>query len=58
MEIPSMKLSGERTLAALEMKHIGDTLKLTKGNKNEAARVLGIHRETLYKKIKKFNISV
>ncbi|MCQ4573790.1 MAG: sigma-54 dependent transcriptional regulator [Candidatus Brocadiales bacterium] len=58
MEIPSMKLSGERTLAALEMQHIGDTLKLTKGNKNEAARVLGIHRETLYKKIKKFNISI
>ncbi len=58
MEIPSMKLSGERTLAALEMQHIGDTLKLTKGNKNEAARMLGIHRETLYKKIKKFNISI
>ena len=58
MEILSIELSGEHTLEALEKRHIGDTLKLTKGNKNEAARRLGIHRETLYKKIKKFNISV
>lgn len=48
--------SGEHTLEALEKRHITDTLRRTKGNKNEAARLLGIHRETLYKKIKKFNI--
>ncbi len=58
LEIPSMTLSGERTLEALERKHIGDMLLVAKGNKNEAARMLGIHRETLYKKIKKFNITV
>lgn len=43
-------------LEAVESKHITEVLKLTKGNKNEAARKLGIHRETLYKKIKKFNL--
>jgi DNA-binding NtrC family response regulator len=48
--------SGEHTLEALEKRHITDILRHTKGNKNEAARLLGIHRETLYKKIKKFNI--
>ncbi|HHT9134314.1 MAG TPA: sigma-54-dependent transcriptional regulator, partial [Candidatus Avalokitesvara rifleensis] len=55
-EAPSAETSGDLTLEALEKRHISNTLKHTRGNKNEAARVLGIHRETLYKKIKKFNI--
>ena len=55
-EVPSAETSGDLTLEVLEKRHISNTLKHTKGNKNEAARVLGIHRETLYKKIKKFNI--
>ncbi|MEE9558376.1 MAG: sigma-54 dependent transcriptional regulator [Candidatus Brocadiales bacterium] len=54
--LPPAHISGEHTLEALEKRHITDTLRRTKGNKNEAARLLGIHRETLYKKIKKFNI--
>ncbi len=54
--LPPAHTSGEHTLEALEKRHITDTLRRTKGNKNEAARLLGIHRETLYKKIKKFNI--
>jgi two-component system response regulator AtoC len=56
VESPPAHTSGEHTLEALEKRYITDTLKRTKGNKNEAARLLGIHRETLYKKIKKFNI--
>lgn len=55
-EVPSAETSGDLTLEALEKRHISNTLKHTRGNKNEAARVLGIHRETLYKKIKKFNM--
>lgn len=43
-------------LDAVESRHISEVLKLTGGNKNEAARRLGIHRETLYKKIRKFNL--
>ncbi|MCP4364634.1 MAG: sigma-54-dependent Fis family transcriptional regulator [Planctomycetes bacterium] len=56
VELPPAHTSGEHTLEALEKRHITDTLRRTKGNKNEAARLLGIHRETLYKKLKKFNI--
>ncbi|MHC4197935.1 MAG: sigma-54-dependent transcriptional regulator [Planctomycetota bacterium] len=56
VELPPAHTSGEHTLEALEKRHITDTLRRTKGNKNEAALLLGIHRETLYKKIKKFSI--
>ncbi len=58
VELPTVGTSGERTLEALEKRYITDMLRLTRGNKNEAARILGIHRETLYKKIKKFNIQI
>ncbi|MFQ5957538.1 MAG: sigma-54-dependent transcriptional regulator [Candidatus Brocadiales bacterium] len=54
--LPARITTGDLTLEAMEKRHISDTLKLAKGNKNEASRLLGIHRETLYKKIKKFNI--
>ncbi|HHT9152178.1 MAG TPA: helix-turn-helix domain-containing protein [Candidatus Hypogeohydataceae bacterium YC40] len=49
-------LSEDLRLEAVESRHISEVLKLTGGNKNEAARKLGIHRETLYKKLKKFNL--
>ena len=32
------------------------TIRVSRDNKNKAARVLGIHRTSLYKKMKKFNI--
>jgi PAS domain S-box-containing protein len=32
------------------------TIRASKDNKNKAARILGIHRTSLYKKMKKFNI--
>jgi len=32
------------------------TIRISKDNKNKAARMLGIHRTSLYKKMKKFNI--
>jgi DNA-binding NtrC family response regulator len=32
------------------------TIRISKDNKNRAARMLGIHRTSLYKKMKKFNI--
>ena len=50
-------LQEDLRLEAVESRHISEVLKLTRGNKNEAARRLGIHRETLYKKIKRFNLS-
>lgn len=35
-----------------ERKHILTVLKYTKGNRTEAARILGISRKTLWKKLK------
>ncbi len=34
------------------------TLRLSNNNKNKAARILGIHRTALYKKMKKYNLSL
>ncbi|PID02516.1 sigma-54-dependent Fis family transcriptional regulator [Sporosarcina sp. P2] len=39
-----------------EKKMILDLLEKTEGNKSKTAELLGIHRTTLYKKLKKFNI--
>jgi len=48
----------ERTLNAIEKGHIIKVLEETDGNVAKAARILGIHRMTLYNKLKKYNISV
>jgi len=34
-----------------------ETLRCTKGNKALAAKLLGVHRSTLYEKIKKYNLN-
>ena len=44
------------TLQDLEKRHIQFTLGLTKGNRQEAARILGINRKTLSQKIKKYSL--
>ncbi|MXV50506.1 response regulator [Pedobacter sp. HMF7647] len=44
-------------LATVEMKHIRKVLQHTKGNKTEAARLLGIGLTTLYRKLEEFSIS-
>jgi DNA-binding NtrC family response regulator len=46
------------TLAEIEKTVIAETLKRTDGNKQEAARVLGIYRPRLYSKIKKYKLEV
>ena len=43
-----------QTLAELEADYISETLALTKGNKSEAARLLGISRKNLYEKIARY----
>ena len=45
------------TLAEMEAKHIRRALKSCKGNKTRAAEILGIARETLYQKLKLYDIS-
>ena len=45
-----------RPLDEVEAYYIGETLKLTSGNREEAARLLGIGERTLYRKIKEYHI--
>jgi DNA-binding NtrC family response regulator len=47
-----------QTLAELEKAAIEHALKQTRGNKREAAQLLGIYRPTLYSKLKKHDIRV
>jgi two-component system, NtrC family, response regulator HydG len=45
-----------RPLEEVEKYYIGETLKLTNGNREEAAKLLGIGERTLYRKIKEYEI--
>ncbi|HEY2156027.1 MAG TPA: sigma-54 dependent transcriptional regulator [Isosphaeraceae bacterium] len=45
-----------RSLDEVEKYYIGETLKLTNGNREEAARMLGIGERTLYRKIKEYGV--
>ena len=42
------------TLAQIEADHIGEVLRLTSGNKSRAARILGISRQGLIEKLRRF----
>ena len=56
---PPAAVEGARPLKTLrEMEHayIQDVLVATGGNMSEAARVLGLHRDTLYRKVRRFGI--
>jgi len=43
-------------LNELEKQAITDTLAKTKGNREKAAKILGIGERTLYRKIKEYNL--
>ena len=43
-------------LEEIEKNYIAETLKLTTGNREEAARLLGIGERTLYRKLKEYNL--
>jgi transcriptional regulator with PAS, ATPase and Fis domain len=47
----SSAVPGSRRLADVEREHIVDTLRSVSGNKAAAARVLGLNRKTLYRKL-------
>jgi len=44
------------TLADLEREYIGKVLETTQGNKTEAAKILGVDRTTLYRKLEEYKI--
>jgi two-component system response regulator HydG len=45
-----------KKLEEVEQMFISETLRLTGGNREEAAEMLGIGERTLYRKIKEFNL--
>ena len=45
-----------KSLEEIELAFIAETLKATAGNREEAARMLGIGERTLYRKIKDFGL--
>jgi len=55
---PAAPQAQDWSLRAMEQRHIQRVLEVTGGNKKEAARILGITRPTLDRKIRQFDLSV
>lgn len=55
-ETPQIAISEPRSLEAIEKEAVLSALTASGGNKSEAARMLGINRKTLYKKLKNYGI--
>jgi DNA-binding NtrC family response regulator len=49
-------LAKQLTLRDLEREYIGKVLQTTQGNKTEAARILGVDRTTLYRKLEDYRL--
>jgi transcriptional regulator of acetoin/glycerol metabolism len=45
------------SVEATSDKDIREALRLTRGNKAKAARLLGIHRSTLYRRMERYGIA-
>jgi two-component system response regulator HydG len=46
-----------RSIEEIEKHYIGETLKVTNGNREEAAKLLGIGERTLYRKLKEYQLA-
>jgi len=55
-QISLFKPGKQTTLAEIERRYIQKVLELTSGNRSQAARVLGLSRRSLYRKLKKYGI--
>ena len=56
--ITGREISGLKTLDALEKQAIIDALEASQGVVSQAAAILGIGQATVYRKIKRYGISV
>lgn len=54
---PEADIGSMLTIEELERKHIQRVLRVAEGNKTRAAKVLGIDRRTLYRKLERFDMS-
>jgi len=55
ISVRGRRLGASIPLEQIEREHIEGVLRISNGNKNRAARILGIDRSTLYNKLKKYN---
>ena len=46
-----------KSIEEIEKHYITETLKLTSGNREEAAKLLGIGERTLYRKLKEYRLA-
>lgn len=56
LQLEQPAVDGMSSLKLVEEEHIKRVLSLTQGQREEAARILGIDRKTLYRKMKKYNM--
>ena len=54
--VVNQALAKQLTLDELEREYIGRVLESTNGNKTEAARILGVDRTTLYRKLEEYKL--
>ncbi len=57
IHLTSPKQGGDDTLAGTEEEQIRRVLSATRGNKSRAAKILGIERKTLYRKLERMGLS-
>ncbi len=55
--VAGQAVAKQLTLRDLEREYIGKVLETTHGNKTEAARILGVDRTTLYRKLEEYKIA-
>ncbi|MCD6320152.1 MAG: sigma-54-dependent Fis family transcriptional regulator [Candidatus Desulfofervidaceae bacterium] len=53
---PALEPSTQTTLAEVEKKYIMKVLQITSGNRSQTARILGVSRRSLYRKLKKYGL--
>ncbi len=56
-DAPELEISAGMSIAQAEQQLIRKTLEFTNGNREQAAKILGIGARTLYRKLKEYDLS-